>query len=101
MTGMIGAWRPGWLHGCRSLAAASLLAITLTGCAQPLRAVASCDPNPDPTALDPTNVLNRFSTGAGGSQSLGSGSNVNGPEVSAVGISDCYLKSAGLVPHSP
>ena len=68
--------------------ATSVIALALAG---PCFAQA-CDPNPDPTAPDLTNVVPE-ATGAGGSQSLGSGSNINGPTVSGVGISECYAKS--------
>jgi hypothetical protein len=65
--------------------AASVLFLTLQGCnALP----SSCDPSPETASLDPENVIPE-ATGAGGSQSLGAGSNVNGPEVSSIEAPPC------------
>jgi hypothetical protein len=67
----------------------------------------SCDPNPDAKAADPENLMSPLGdTGAGGSQSLGAGSNVNGPRVSGVGVSECYAEShypwaTGEAPRKP
>jgi hypothetical protein len=84
-----------------SIVSAAILGVALGGCAQPVQ---SCDSTPDPGAFDTTDVINRFSTGAGGSQSLGAGSNVNGPKESALGISACYRQRVNTWPpfaHDP
>jgi hypothetical protein len=84
------------------LVAVSAAGLALQGCAT-APASKSCDANADTASRDPTNVV-FTATGAGGSQSLGSGSNVNGPLASGIGVSDCYAKRTipwALPPDNP